>query len=180
MLRILDTMTRLMAPVLSFMAEEVWQHIPGEREESIFLSGFPEVDERFADPELEKRWAGLIDVRDAVNKAIEIKRAEKVIGNSLEAKVTVYADKEYGALLSEYESFLPTLFIVSQTSLRDIGEAPSNTYRHEDGKRIAVLVEHAEGQKCSRCWNWAETVGTFPDAPEICHRCHEVLKAGGA
>jgi len=180
MLRILETMTGLMAPVLSFMAEEVWQHLPGEREESVFLSDFPEVDERFDDPELEKQWAGLIEIRDVVNKAIEIKRAEKVIGNSLEAKVTVYADEEYGALLSKYESFLPTLFIVSQASIGEVDKTPEGVYRDEDGREIAVLVEHADGSKCQRCWNWADTVGTLTDAPDICQRCHEVLEAGGA
>jgi len=175
--RILNTMTRLMAPVVSFTAEEVWQFMTGDKTESVFLSDFPAVDDGFVDEGLEERWKGLIEVRSVVNKAIEIKRAEKTIGNSLEAKVTLFADKARLALLRSYEDFLPTLFIVSQAHAGDYTDAPEDAYRDEEVDGLAVVVEHAEGDKCLRCWNWSTTVGEFADAQEVCQRCYHVLKS---
>ncbi len=174
--RILTSMTRLMAPVISFTAEEIWQSMPGERTESVFLSDFPAVDEGLIDRDLERRWEGLIETRDVVNKAIELKRAEKIIGNSLEAKVVLFAEEERLSLLREYEGFLPTLLIVSQAGVKTYGEAPGDAFRDEEAGGLAVVVGRAEGRKCLRCWNWSPTVGTFDDAPEVCQRCYRVLK----
>ncbi len=177
MYRILNTMTRLMAPVVSFTAEEVWQFMTGEKTESVFLSDFPLVDEGRIDQDLEERWAGLIEIRNVVNKAIEIKRAEKTIGNSLEAKVTIFADKERLSLLQSYKDLLPALFIVSQSGTGDYTDAPEDAYRDEEVDGLAVVVEHAGGKKCLRCWNWSTTVGEFADAQEVCQRCYHVLKS---
>ncbi|GMT48056.1 MAG: isoleucine--tRNA ligase [bacterium] len=177
MYRILNTMTRLMAPVVSFTAEEVWQFMTGEKTESVFLSDFPLVDEGLIDKELEERWAGLIEIRNVVNKAIEIKRAEKTIGNSLEAKVTIFADKKRLSLLQSYRDLLSSLFIVSQSMTGDYKDAPEDAYRDEEVEGLAVVVEHAEGKKCLRCWNWSTTVGEFADAEEVCQRCYHVLKS---
>ncbi len=174
--RILNTMTRLMAPVASFTAEEVWQFMPGEKTESVFLSEFPKVDERFIDSGLDERWSALIEIRDVVNKAIEIRRAEKMIGNSLEAKVTLFAGDEKAALLESYRDFLPALFIVSQARTASYDEAPEEAYREDDVSGLAVVVEHAEGNKCARCWNWSTTVGRYADAEEVCERCYHTLK----
>ncbi len=175
--QILHTLTRLMAPVVSFTAEEIWQFMKVKDQESVFLSDFPEVKEEFIDDELENRWKGLIEIRDLVNKALEEKRVEKLIGNSLEAKVLLYADGENSDLLKEYKDFLPTLFIVSQVELKDYSERTADAFEVEELKGVAVKVVHADGQKCQRCWNWSETVGTFDDEPEVCDRCYKVLKA---
>jgi len=110
-----------------------------------------------------------------VNKAIEIKRAEKTIGNSLEAKVTIFADKERLSLLQSYKDLLPALFIVSQSGTGDYTDAPEDAYRDEEVDGLAVVVEHAGGKKCLRCWNWSTTVGEFADAQEVCQRCYHVL-----
>ncbi|MFC1769946.1 isoleucine--tRNA ligase [Nitrospirota bacterium] len=167
----LMTMTRLMAPVLSFTAEEIWSFIENTPEKSVFLADFPTVREEFIDKELEARWARLIAVREEVNKALELKRAEKFIGNALEAKVTVHiADSELLNLINEYSEFLPTLFIVSQAKATAEGEG---AYRSEEVNGLSISVEQAEGEKCQRCWNRSIKVGTFDDAPEICERCHE-------
>ncbi len=177
MYRILNTMTRLMSPMVSFTAEEVWQFMPGEKTESVFLSDFPLVDEGLIDQGLEERWAGLIEIRSVVNKAIEIKRAEKTIGNSLEAKVTIFADEKRSSLLQSYKDLLPSLFIVSQTRTGNYKDAPEDAYRDEEVDGLAVVVEHAGGKKCLRCWNWSTTVGEFADAEEVCQRCYHVLKS---
>lgn len=175
---ILITITKLMAPVLSFTSEEIWQFMSFTDEESVFLSNFPVVREEFVDLELEKRWQGLIDVRDLVNKALEEKRAQKVIGNSLEAKVVLYAQGERAQLLNQYRDFLPALFIVSSVELSQYSERPEDALTSEEISDLAVVVQRAEGKKCQRCWNWSETVGSFDDEPEVCSRCYQVLKAG--
>ncbi len=193
--QILSGMTRLMAPVLSFTADEIWNHMPGEKEETVFLSDFPVVDERFSDRAVEERWAGLISLRNEVNKAIEIKRQERFLGNSLEAKIVLHVTEEGSLirLLTEYSDFLPTLFIVSQVEIKS-GTPPEGAYRSEvafetdetaakagveGGKLsepVAVLVERASGRKCERCWNRSPMVGTFGDALELCDRCYNNVK----
>nr|MBC8412572.1 class I tRNA ligase family protein [bacterium] len=171
---ILKTLTKLIAPILSFTAEELWQHIPGEKEESVFLSDFPEADEDFMDAELEKKWARLADIRDEVNKALEIKRQDKLIGNALEAKVRLYLTEADFEVLQEQKDFLPALFIVSAVEIEK-AEAPSDAYRSPELENVAVLVEKADGSKCQRCWNRSTSVGEFEEHPELCDRCYNVL-----
>jgi isoleucyl-tRNA synthetase len=181
--RILSAMTRLMSPVLSFTAEEIWQNLrqsaKGEAqggrdmEESVFLSSFPEPDEKYSDLELEKKWEDLFLLRSEVNKAIEIKRAERFLGNSLEAKVILRLPGKYKDLISGNIDFLPTFFIVSAAETTD--EALEDAYKSAEIEGLEVRVERATGAKCQRCWNWSEAVGTFPDAPDICDRCFKVV-----
>jgi isoleucyl-tRNA synthetase len=167
-------MARLIAPVLSFTAEEIWMHMPGKKEESVFLSPFPEPDIRFIDKDLEERWQRLISIRDEVNKALEIKRKDKFIGNSLEAKVIIYPPEDYLELLTSYEDFLPYLFIVSQVELRR-DSSEKGGFISEEIKGLSIEVLRAEGKKCERCWNWSPSVGMFSDHPLICERCYKVL-----
>jgi len=175
---VLMTMTKLMAPVLSFTAEEIWQSAKDRPAESVFLSDFPVADESLIDAELESRWEKLIGIRNEVLKALELKRAEKFIGNSLEAKVKLYAAGATFALLGQYRDFLPALFIVSQVELMPEGAFPAGpeVYLPEGVGELGVLVERAEGEKCERCWNWSTSVGAFPDAPGICAKCHGQLR----
>lgn len=185
--QIVSVMTRLMAPVLSFTADEIWGFMPGKKEESVFLAGFPRADERFLDPELEGKWASLISLRDGVNRAIEMKRQERFLGNSLEAKVVLYAAEggRLFGLLKEYEGFLTTLLIVSYAEVRT-EPPPGEAYRGQVALETAaeplppesfsVLIMRAPGKKCERCWNWSEAVGTYGDAPELCQRCYTTLK----
>ncbi|HYQ48615.1 MAG TPA: class I tRNA ligase family protein, partial [Thermodesulfovibrionales bacterium] len=177
---ILSTLTRLMAPVLSFTAEEVWGYIAAQHSEagtagddSVFLAPFPDVAEKFADEALEERWKGLLMLRDEVNKALEIKRAEKFIGNSLEARLTLYLPEDYRKLTEDYASFLPMFFLVSSVHISD--EEPADAYEGTAIKGIRIRVERATGGKCQRCWNWSESVGTFGDIPEVCDKCYAVV-----
>ncbi|MDA8083880.1 MAG: isoleucine--tRNA ligase [Nitrospiraceae bacterium] len=178
---ILSTITRLMAPVLSFTAEEVWGYVTGggaapaaQNRESVFLSAFPRVNEKFVDTELESRWQMLLELRDDVNKALEIKRADKFIGNPLEAKVVLHLPERYRLLADSYRDFLPAFFLVSGVSLSD--QKLEGAHEGTTVEGAQVVVERATGSKCQRCWNWSEKVGTFSDEPELCDRCYAVVK----
>ncbi|UCD35377.1 MAG: isoleucine--tRNA ligase, partial [Nitrospiraceae bacterium] len=175
--KILISLTKIIAPILSFTAEEIWQHIPGTREKSVFLSSFPEVDPGLSDPALEKRWETLWKVRDEVNKALELRRQDKFIGNALEARVTIFADQETRRLLEKYGNFLPALFIVSDAAIGELGDAPPGAYLSTEINSLAVLVERAEGAKCQRCWNWRTSVGAHGDYPGLCDRCYGVVRS---
>jgi isoleucyl-tRNA synthetase len=155
-------LVRLMAPVLSFTAEEAWSFLPGRGEDSVFLAGFPE-RERPADAEaLESRYARLFEVRGVVQKALEEARRQKLIGSGLEAMVTVRAEGEQLALLEEAKAELPTLLIVSKVAL---ARGP-----------LGAEVTAAPGQKCARCWTYTEDVGASPAHPTICARCAAALE----
>lgn len=165
--QIANSLIKLLAPVLSFTAEEAWQALPFKTSESVFLERMPEVDKRFVNHELEQRWEKLIEIRDEVNKALEIKRQEKFIGNSLEAKVLVYASQEIRDFLMPYNDFLPTLFIVSQVEVRDLDKSNERGFE--------IKVEKAEGEKCQRCWNYSPMVGKL-EIVDLCPRCYHVVK----
>ncbi|MEC4676387.1 MAG: isoleucine--tRNA ligase [Nitrospirota bacterium] len=179
---ILSALTGLMAPVLSFTAEEVYGYIRnrGAEEsdkngpESVFLSSFPVVREEFIDMELEERWKGLLDLRDEINKALEIKRAEKFIGNSLEARVRLYLPEKYMELCRPYTDSLPAFFLVSAVEIADTILAGS--YESIKIEGLQVAVERASGNKCLRCWGWSDSVGSFEDAPDVCGKCYKVIK----
>ena len=190
--RILLDITRLIAPVLSFTAEEIWSYIPGRATESVFLSSFPLAEETLTDEALEKRWDILIAIRNETNKALEIKRKEKFIGNALEAKLVFYipsveavsdtlAGREsFLTILNDYKDFLPTLFIVSdvdKVQLYDqVDQVPPEAYESAEIKGLFIKVERATGKKCERCWNWRLTVGTIAEHPQICEQCFNAIK----
>jgi isoleucyl-tRNA synthetase len=175
-----------MAPVLSFTSEEVWGYVVRgsaqgkdfSAEESVFFSSFPEVQERFQDGELEERWKKLLSLRNEVNKALELKRAEKFIGNSLEAKIQIFLPEEYRYLAEAYLDFLPAFFLVSSLTLtrESLADAYEGAYEGTDIQGLQVLVEKASGSKCQRCWNWSESVGSLSDSPDLCGKCYSVLK----
>ena len=178
---VLSVLTRLMAPVLSFTSEEVWGYVVRESaqgkdvsaEESVLFSSFPEAEVRFQDSELEERWKKLLSLRNEVNKALELKRAEKFIGNSLEAKVKIFLPEAYRSLADAYIDFLPTFFLVFLLELTT--ERLGGAYEGTDIQGLQDLVEKASGDKCQRCWNWSESVGSFEGSPDLCGKCHSVL-----
>ncbi len=181
--RILSMMTRLMAPILSFTAEEVWQNLRtgsqsagqgnSKIEESVFLASFPAADATYSDRQLEEKWDNLFVLRNEVNKALEMRRSERFLGNSLEAKVILHLPVSYKDLLTGDRDFLPTFFIVSAVELSD--ESMKDSYRSTEIEGLEITIERAKGSKCQRCWNWSTTVGTFTDKPDICERCYNVV-----
>lgn len=175
--QILSVMTRLMAPIMSFTAEEIWNSISdGNKEESVFLSFFPAVEERFLDKPLEQKWERLIVLRNEVNKALEIKRRERFIGNALEAGVVLFLQEDDYSLLSQYPDFLPALFIVSEASIQRLTEKTGGAYESTELPGVCISIIKAGGEKCDRCWNWSTTVGSFADAPKLCRRCYNTLR----
>jgi isoleucyl-tRNA synthetase len=173
MYRILDALTRLIAPVLSFTAEEIWGFLPGKREESVHLAGFPRFETSLLDAELEARYERLLAVRADVSKALELARNEKHIGHSLEARVLIEAPSgQWRDLLKAHENDLATLFIVSQAEL---AENLTEAVEGQEVKGLKVRVEKAQGKKCERCWKYSLTVGESDQHPNVCRHCREVL-----
>ena len=178
---ILIALTKLMAPVLSFTAEEIWRMLPeatrrASDHPSIHLAAFPEPDAKWQDLRLIERWERLLYVRTVVQAGLEHRRRDKVIGAPLEAKVSLIATKDTHDLLASAD--LPALFIVSQVELGLVGAIPSEgVLLGETGAGFAVRdIVRAAGTKCERCWNYREEVGKDTVHPTLCDRCLEAIR----
>lgn len=173
--RILDTLVRLMAPIFSFTAEEVWQAAPAfqGKESSVFLADLPKPDASLQDAALMERWDRFLKMRGVVTKALEKARADKFLGNPLEARVVLEATPDQEQFLKSFGDILPDVFIVSQVVY---GKAAGNwTCSSEEMTGLKVGVEKADGGKCARCWKYAVFVGRDPQHPELCQRCVGVV-----
>ncbi|MCK4575659.1 isoleucine--tRNA ligase, partial [candidate division WOR-3 bacterium] len=138
------------------------------------ISLFPEINNEWINTELEEKFENLSNFRDVVNRALEKKRKDKFIGNSLEAKITIYCkNKQTKEFLENLDINLSEYFIVSGFNIKDY--TPETTIEEEDDN-IAVTVTKADGEKCVRCWIFSETVGTFSEHPTICKKCYDTLK----
>jgi len=179
--QIINDLVKLIAPVLSFTAEEIWQYLREivKGEESVFLAPWPEVNENYRDRNLEKKWENILKIRKDVLKALEIKRGEGFIGNSLEAQVNIYTeDKEVYDYLMSFKEQLETIFIVSKIDIVHVeGEKDlsSDAYTGVEFPDIKVLTTKAPGKKCERCWCYSETVGRDRKYPTICEKCAKVM-----
>ncbi len=159
--RIAADLSRLLAPILAFTADEAWENLPGQTVASIHIAEFPKVAGE-ADSVLTSNWERLFAIRDEVLKALEEARNDKSIGSSLEAKVVLTTDAETTRFLLDYFTDLRYIFIVSQVEV------------HESDL-FAVRIEKADGHKCERCWNYSIRVGEFEKYPTVCERCIEAL-----
>ncbi len=167
--QIVVDMTKLLAPILAHTSEEVWSHIPHVEEESVHLTRMPE---RVAvDAEFMEKWNTFMKLRDDVNRALEVARNEKVIGKSLEAKVVIGSNDNFDAttFLQQF-SDLQQLFITSQAEVVDKVEN-GESYQYGD-----IHIEHAHGEKCERCWNYSESLGSVGELDNLCPRCQAVVK----
>ena len=173
--KILDALVRLMATILSYTAEEVWGHLPGPkpRVESVHLTLFPEVEAKYLDEQFEERWELLLKVRGEVSKSLEIARQNKLIGNSLEAAVTLGAPEKLLSFLRQNEAQLQDFFIVSQVEL--VSSLPAEAYRSPELEGLKILVSRAKGKKCARCWIYDPRTGESTDYPSVCPRCRDAL-----
>lgn len=167
--RIIVDMTKLLAPILAHTADEVWSHIPHVTEESVHLTHMPKVEE--VNSALLEKWNKLMKLRDDVNRALEVARNEKVIGKSLEAKVIIGDNDNFkpSEFLQQF-SDLEQLFITSQVEVTSNVEN-GTAYQYGD-----IRIEHAEGEKCERCWNYSTELGSVGELDHLCPRCQEVVK----
>ncbi len=171
MYEILLALVKILAPMTCFTAEEIWAQMPhrkGEEVESVMLTFYPEPNEKYDDDALSKKWDKIIKLKEEVSKRLEEARMEKVIGHSLNAKVTLFAEGDLYKKLNDEKDLLKTVFIVSDVIVE-------NNKREEDSD-IGIKVEMADGEKCERCWMYSDTVGKDKEHPTICKRCRENLK----
>ncbi len=184
MQEILMTLVRLMAPILSFTAEEIWQNLPKDLkvDDSVHLSTFPKIEK--VDPKRLQHWEGLLQVREAVSIVLETARKERKIGNSLQAKVTIEVKEALYEKLKKHLIFLPEFFIVSQVHLsewkagRQIDPLEETEWIFEntvDALGLKIQITAALGGKCARCWIYREDLGTQSTYPTLCKRCTEVI-----
>ncbi|MGB1090573.1 MAG: isoleucine--tRNA ligase [Oceanobacter sp.] len=173
---VLEAMARWVAPVLSFTAEEIWDNLPGEREESVFLAewydAFPaQLDTGFGND----YWQNILKVKEAVNGQLEKARGEKTIGASLSAEVVLYADADLKAALDKLGDELRFVLMTSAASVEAMSEQGSET--EMAGLRVAVVA--SEKEKCERCWHHSDSVGTNDQHPTLCGRCVENVEGDG-
>lgn len=176
MYRILEELVVIMAPILSFTTEETWRYMSkaAGRPESVQLMSWPEAHPEVLDAALGEKWEKIFELRDVVNKVLEVARRDKIIGHSLDAKVTLYAKGVALAALQAVDHNLASLLIVSQAAL-EAGEAPADASATDDAE-LFVSVSAATGEKCERCWIYSDTVGKSAEHPTLCARCASVLE----
>ncbi|MDH1107682.1 isoleucine--tRNA ligase [Pseudomonas otitidis] len=177
---ITEALVRWIAPILAFTAEEIWQYLPGERNESVMLNtwyeGLARLPEGFA---LDAAyWTRVMAVKGAVNKELEALRSAKAIGGNLQAEVTLFGDDALQADLARLGNELRFVLITSTAEVRPAGEAPEQAVTTEvPGLKLRILKsEHA---KCGRCWHHRADVGTHAAHPELCGRCVENIEGAG-
>jgi len=163
----LISLLKLIAPILSSTAEEMWSYLKGYvREESVFLTTFPASNKELIKPEIEEEWEKVWRIREMTNKKIEEKRVGKGIGHSLDTKIVIKASENDFALLSKLGNELKDVFIVSQIDLQ------------QGGAETDIIVSKADGEKCERCWQYATDRGAATgEFPNTCKRCAYTLSS---
>ena len=165
-------LTAWLAPILCFTAEEAWLHRTGDDQDSVHLRLFPEIPATWRDDGLAEKWETLRTLRRVVTGALELERAAKRIGSSLQARPVIYAGADFVAALNGID--LAEIAITSDAVLVE-GTAPEGAFTLPDVPGVGVVVEPAEGEKCERCWRVLPEVGTQPGHPDICGRCAEAV-----
>lgn len=149
-----------------------------DKPESVQLCNWPEFDIDGVDTELDKKWSALMDFRNEVLKPLETARKDKKIGNSLDAKVTLYLGEgleDVKAALNDMDMAPEDFFIVSQLVTDEFENAPADAEKSESIENLAVKIDQATGQKCARCWKYSDSVGADSAHPDVCERCAHVL-----
>ncbi|WP_432742142.1 isoleucine--tRNA ligase [Methylobacter sp. G7] len=180
MYHVLEALTRWLAPIISYTADELWQYLPGERSESVFLETWYQGLVKLDDDAVLNRecWQKIMAVRAAVGKELEKSRAKGDIGSSLNAELELYCNAEYFEVLNQLASELHFIFIVSNVSLMAAPDAPAAAIQTEiDGIQLNVIV--SEHEKCVRCWHQQADVGIAVEHPELCGRCVENVAGDG-
>lgn len=162
---VLLSLLKLIAPILSTTAEEMWSYIKKSTiEESVLLTLFPRPKKELIDPALEEEWEKIWNLREIVNKHIEAKRASKELGHSLDAKVIIKVTQQEYMILKKLNNECKDIFIVSQCEIQKSNE-------------VEVIVMKAEGKKCERCWQYATDIVESPLFQNVCKRCADILSS---
>ena len=171
--RVFDCLTAWLAPFICFTAEEAWlDRNPGD-EESVHLRLFPEIPDTWRNDALAAKWDRIRELRRVVTGAIEVERAEKRIGSSLEAHAEVFAADADIEVLGGID--LMEIAITSGVTLSH-DAVPADAFTIDDVAGVGVGVRRAEGQKCARCWKVLDEVGTDADHPDVCGRCANAVR----
>ncbi|WP_131781406.1 isoleucine--tRNA ligase [Legionella gresilensis] len=169
MYHIVQALTRWLAPILSFTAEEIWQCIPGQTIGSVFLetwyTAWPEINN--VDMIL---WQRLQNVRNEVNKALEAQRQQGIIGSALAAEVTLYASPDLAEQLTQLGEELRFLLITSSALVKPLNDKPAEININTE-LDLAIAVKASEMEKCARCWHRSDDIGLNPEYPDLCNRC---------
>jgi isoleucyl-tRNA synthetase len=175
--QMLVTFGRMLAPILAFTCDEVWAYVPEsvKKVNSVHLSEWPAVNQKYINPEIDENWNKILKIRTEVSKALEKARNEKLIGNSLEAKVELYVGDATKSFLEKHAGILAQVMIVSSVDIKPIEQAPADSFKSELINSLAIGVSSASGVKCERCWRFEETVGVNGEHPGLCARCAEVV-----
>src|SRR5699024_6411762 len=166
-------LVKLLSPIIPHTADEIWEYIPEVDANSVQLTDIPEVRaiDNFGET-LQAKWEHFAKVRQEVLKGLEEARAAKVIGNSLEARITVTPKDEETKLVLESIPHIHQLFIVSDAVVTDTPHAEAKSY-----PCIDLHVEKHSGEKCNRCWTFKDDVGENAEHPELCVRCADIVDA---
>ena len=166
-----EALSRWIAPMLSFTAEEIWENLPGEREASVFLTEWYQLPASEASDGMgDAFWSSCLAVRQDVNKAMEAERAQGNIRGSLDANVVLYATSELRQMLTTLGDELRFVLITSGAELADIADAPAEALAGEvEGLKVRVSASDAE--KCERCWHRRDDIGSVEEHPTLCGRC---------
>ena len=180
MYRILEALVRWIAPVLSFTAEEIWQQMPGGRDESVlFETWYAGLEAPHGNAHQRKFWSDLLAIRESAAKLLEGMRGAGQIGSSLDAELTLYVDASWRERLQNFGDELRFFFLVSDVQLADAATAPADAQAVAlDGGTVCVAARVSGNAKCIRCWHHRPDVGSHADHPEICGRCVENLPNG--
>lgn len=177
---IAEAMTRWMAPVLSFTAQEIWSALPGQRGEFVFTGvWYTDIEQYAEQSELgDDYWSQVLAIKEQVNRALENAKKEKVLGGSLEAEVTLYVADELAQVLNKLEDELRFVLITSVAEVKPLSEKVDGAFDSEvDG--LFVGIKASEETKCERCWHYSDTVGQHAEHEELCGRCVENVDGEG-
>ena len=182
MYHIAEAMTRWIAPVLSFTAEEIWQHLPGEHSETVFTETYYDLLQPLGSDALYniEEWDHIVAVRTAVARALEKLRVDSLIGGSLDAEVALYCDENTEALLRRLDDELRFLLITSEATVQGISNKTPEAEKAElENGELWIAASASKAPKCGRCWHHRADVGTDASHPELCARCVQNVEGNG-
>nr|MDU2066319.1 class I tRNA ligase family protein [Sporomusaceae bacterium] len=177
MYEIMVSLLTMLAPVLSFTAEEVWRYVPKTEDmpESIQMTTWPTAKPEYIDNALAEKWDAILALRSEITKGLEAARRAKTIGHSLDAAITIYAKGDAYKVLESCGADLAGILIVSKVSVEE-GDTTDEAAFVSAEADLKMVVAAATGEKCERCWIYSDSVGESADHPTLCSRCASVVK----